>query len=82
MYSSSQEILVFWNLLLLKSVRNGCATLFFSLISESVSKYPGTSTKIHSIDFSQNDELAYDAMTVAFSGLDIGVLGARRIQVD
>ncbi|KIL65897.1 hypothetical protein M378DRAFT_186262 [Amanita muscaria Koide BX008] len=42
--------------------------------SEIQNKYPGISTRIHSIDFSKHDDAAYNALSAAFEGLNIGVL--------
>lgn len=38
-------------------------------------KYSSVSTKVHSIDFSKDDEAAYLGFAAALNGLDIGVLG-------
>ncbi|KAF7428506.1 hypothetical protein PC9H_007730 [Pleurotus ostreatus] len=37
-------------------------------------KYSSVSTKVHSIDFSKDDEAAYSGFAAALNGLDIGVL--------
>ncbi|TFK62325.1 3-ketoacyl-CoA reductase [Pluteus cervinus] len=48
--------------------------LLESTASEIEKKYPGVSTKIHSIDFSTQEEASYVSLGAAFSGLDVGVL--------
>ncbi|KAF8893897.1 3-ketoacyl-CoA reductase [Infundibulicybe gibba] len=48
--------------------------LLTATASDIENKYPGAQTQTHSIDFSKNDEVAYNKLTKAFEGLDIGVL--------
>ncbi|KAF8070405.1 3-ketoacyl-CoA reductase [Lyophyllum atratum] len=42
--------------------------------SDIAKKYPGVSTETHTIDFSKNDEAAYQSLTAALHDRDIGVL--------
>ncbi|KAG6813746.1 hypothetical protein H0H92_007698 [Tricholoma furcatifolium] len=43
--------------------------------SDIAKKHPGVSTEIHSIDFSKNDEAAYQSLSTVLNDRDIGVLG-------
>ena len=38
-------------------------------------KHPRVSTRVHSIDFSTHNEVAYKTLSATLKGLDIGVLG-------
>ncbi|GLB37365.1 putative component of the microsomal membrane bound fatty acid elongation system, which produces the 26-carbon very long-chain fatty acids (VLCFA) from palmitate [Lyophyllum shimeji] len=49
-------------------------TLLETTASDITKKYPGVSTETHSIDFSKNDEAAYQDLTSILNSRDIGVL--------